>query len=238
MHAHGHAHTYALLLPFFHGVKNNLKPCLPTSPPLPTKDTNHTQQSPSEHAQLPDGWECTGPVAPLLTSAAAPQETPGDIISLKTLQSTASRLLGSSCTNSAFKGSRGALKSSALAGKGVRGMKHNAKKQHKLHPMLGFLAANRVGIAWVHLEGGDSCCKTISPCIYHVRHLELGKQHRRELKDRGVLERVPALGAHAANAKRGNTTFLFCFRVEPEGPSAPASHMCSRHSWSILVYCS
>lgn len=117
------------------------------SPSLSTKEPNHTQQSPSEHAQLPDGWECAGPVAPLLTSASAPQETPGDIISLWTPQSTASRLLGSSCTNSAFKGSRGALGSSALAGKSIRGMKHNAKMQHKLHPMLGFLAANRVGIA-------------------------------------------------------------------------------------------
>lgn len=72
-------------------------------------------------------------------------------------------------------------------------MKCNARMQHRLHPMLGFLAASRVGIAWVHLEGGDSCCETISQCIYGVRHLGLGKHHHRESlqsKGSGVLERV------------------------------------------------
>lgn len=94
-------------------------------------------------------------------------------------------------------------------------MKHTAKMQHRLHPTLGFLAANRVGIAWVHLEGGDSCCKTISPCIYHVRHLELGRQHRRELKDRGVFERVLAPSAHASDTKRGNTLFFSALEWSP-----------------------
>lgn len=73
-------------------------------PSLPTKEPNRTQQSPSEHAQLPDGWRSTGPIALLPTSASAPRETPGDSISLQPPQSTASRLLGSSCTSSAFKG--------------------------------------------------------------------------------------------------------------------------------------
>lgn len=137
------------------------------SPSLPTKKPNRTQWSLSEHAQLPDGWGCTDPAAPLLTSASAPQETPGDILSIQPPQSTVSCLLGSSCTNSSFKGPRGALGGSALAGRGVKGMKCNAKMQQRLHPMLGFLAANRAGIAWVHLEGADSCCQTISLCLSH-----------------------------------------------------------------------
>lgn len=114
-------------------------------------------------------------------------------------------------------------------------MKHNAKMQHRLHPMLGFLAANRVRIAWVHLEGGDSCCKTISPCIYHVRHLELSKQHRRELKDGwgGVFERVLALSAHASDTKRSNT-LSFSALVEPKGPS-PQLPICTLGAFLFIA---
>lgn len=117
-------------------------------------------------------------------------------------------------------------------------MKHNAKMQHRLHPMLGFLAANRVRIAWVHLEGGDSCCKTISPCIYHVRHLELSKQHRRELKDGGgggaVFERVLALSAHASDTKRSNT-LSFSALVEPKGPS-PQLPICTACTLGAFLF--